>query len=442
MKVSGRGWALLTLGWGLSLGLLACQPPGQNKDGSPNFSAEERRLIYSLSPLGAPPPDPSNRHADDPAAAHLGQFLFYDTRLSLKQNLSCASCHNPALGWGDGKKLAVGLKTGTRHSPNLWNVAQRRWFFWDGRTDSLWAQAIQPLESSAEMGLSRVELYRRFQQQADLKRGYEAVFGPLPAVKGPLPKAARPSADAQDPLNLAWQTMSLADRRSVTQFTTDLTKSLEAFERRIRSGEAPFDRFARGLRKHDPELQKALSVDAQKGLRLFIGRGQCILCHTGPDFSDGEFHNLGLPALNPEQKPDLGRFTGISAVLADPLNALGPYSDLKDPQDPYVDKLHYLQAPQASNRGEFKTPSLREITQTAPYMHDGRFANLEAVLAFYSALAPQPAVGRREDTIQPLNLSADEVRQLVAFLQSLNSGSPSAELSQKPASPLGSAAHS
>ncbi|MGV3522587.1 MAG: cytochrome-c peroxidase [Candidatus Sericytochromatia bacterium] len=416
----------------------ACRPPGLKPDGSPAFTPEEQQLIFSLSPLPSPPVNPSNRYADDPAAAHLGQYLFYDTRLSANGKLNCASCHNPALGWSDARPVAVGLATGPRNSPALWNVAHQRWLFWDGRADSLWAQAIQPLESAHEMGSSRVALYRRFQQDPQLRKGYETVFGPLPVTSGPLPAEARPVPDQpQHPLHQAWLKLKPADQHAINRFAAQLGKSFEAFERQLLSQEAPFDRFAKGLRSGDARLQTALSADAQKGLRLFIGRGQCILCHTGPALSDGEFHNVGLSALaaaTPKQPPDQGRYGGIQKVRQDSLNGLGAFSDLRDPEDPWGDKLRYVEL-QESNRGEFRTPSLREVARTGPYFHDGRFGTLEQVVAYYSA-PQEPAVGRREDTIQALAFEAEEITQLVAFLKALDSGPPAERLTRQPAEPV------
>ncbi|PKL77195.1 MAG: hypothetical protein CVV27_06425 [Candidatus Melainabacteria bacterium HGW-Melainabacteria-1] len=416
-----------TLAAGLMLLLSACQPPGFKADGSPEFLPAEQALIFSLSPLGSPPPNPSNAYADHPQAAAFGQQLFYDPRLSADGRFSCASCHNPAQGWSDARPRAVAMGVGARHSPTLWNVAHQRWLFWDGRADSLWAQAIQPLESLLEMGRSRTALYQLFRREQGLNGAYAKVFGPLPSVASTLPPEARPGA-AKDPLNTAWNRIPAADRQAINRFVANLGKSFEAFERKLVSGESPFDRFARGLRTKDPQLTASLDKDAQFGLRLFIGRGQCILCHSGSNFSDGEFHNLGLPAL-PGQAPDEGRFGGIAALLADPLNGQGSFSDLPA-DDAWNDKLRYLER-QNSNRGEFKTPTLREVAQTAPYMHDGRFASLEQVLAFYDNPGLHvSALGRREDTLQPLKLSPDEIRQLTAFLKALSSGPPATALTR------------
>lgn len=422
--------ALLLLG----LFLAACRPANVQSDGAPAFSQAEKALILSLSPRPSPPSNPSNRLADSPAAAHFGRYLFYDTRLSLKGDLSCASCHHPGLGWSDGKPQAIGLKTTSRNSPTLWNVAYQRWLFWDGRTDSLWAQAVQPLESLAEMGMSRVGLLQTFHKHADLRQGYEALFGPLPSPVG-LPAQARPvPEDPKHPLQQNWNRLSPQQIQEVNRFVSHLGKSLEAFERQIVSGESPFDRFVSDLRANRPKSQ-ALSVEAQKGLRLFIGRAQCILCHTGPLFNDREFHNIGLPK-HPNLAVDAGRYEGIPKLLGDPFNGLGPFSDLPEREHEWNDKLHYLTR-QSSNKGEFKTPGLREITRTGPYMHDGRFKTLEEVLLFYSQVPAQPpATGRREDTIPPLELKPEEQVYLLAFLKSLEGPQPGPELSQKPNAPL------
>jgi len=406
---------------GLVLG--ACQPPQNNREGPPDFTPSEKLIIQSLTGHPELTSNPSNRWADQPRAAHFGQYLFFDKRLSQNGKLNCASCHNPGLGWSDGKALAQGLKTTARNSPSLWNVSHQRWFFWDGRTDSAWAQAIQPLESLAEMGMDRVRLLHVFHQNSDLRQGYEALFGTLPSVTG-LPSSGRPVAEQADhPLQKNWNLLSEAQKQQVNIFLTNLTKTLEAFERRFQTGENAFDRFAKGLRTHQPELQNALSIEAQKGLRLFIGRAQCVLCHTGPLFSDLEFHNTGLSAL-PGQAIDQGRYLGIPALMSDAFNGLGPYTDLASKEDAWNDKLIYLQR-KATNQGEFKTPGLREISRTAPYMHDGRFKTLEEVVRFYSQpLSEPPATGRREDTIQVLDLKPEEIKYLVAFLESLTGPEP------------------
>ena len=401
----------------LILMLVACQPPALKADGAPQFTLEEKQIIYSLSGFPDLPANPSNRYADKADVANFGKHLFYEPRLSQTSKISCATCHDPAKGWADGKTLSEGLKTGRRHSPSLWNTAYQRWYFWDGRADTLWSQALQPMEDPAEMGSHRYQIYQRFQSQPDLKASYQNVFGALPESRLQPPQS--------DPAQ-AWKALTVSDQEQVNRFFVSLGKALEAYQRQIVSGQAPFDIFVAGLKEKDESKQAALSLEAQQGLRLFIGRAQCVLCHSSPLFSDQEFHNIGLPAMGGQT--DAGRIEGARSVLDSPMNGIGSYSDLADKEDPWSDKLHYLEI-QDSNQGEFKTPSLREVATTAPYMHDGRFGDLQQVLGYYNTVAQfTPATGRREDTLIDLKLQPEEIGQLQAFLLSLSSGPPAKDL--------------
>jgi len=145
-----------------------------------DLDARQIERILKLSPLPAPPPDPTNRVADDPRAVHFGQFLFFDKRLSGNGEIACATCHDPAKGFADGRQLGRGVADLARHSPTLYDVAFNRWFFWDGRTDSLWAQAVQPIENPSEMGGDRWRIARLILEDTELARAYQEIFGPLP----------------------------------------------------------------------------------------------------------------------------------------------------------------------------------------------------------------------------------------------------------------------
>lgn len=364
--------------------------------GPARFTEEETREILKLSPLPGAPPSPSNSVADNRDAAHLGQTLFFDARLSANGEVSCATCHDPEHGFSDGKPLSEGLETTDRHSMALWNVAHQRWFFWDGRADSLWAQSLQPLHSEREMGASTKDLLRIVRNDPGLTAAYEAVFGSMDGIETP-------------------------GGLSLDRFASNLGKSIEAYQRRIVSADSPFDRFVADLRSAGAATPNAPFFDdpARRGLRLFAGRGRCVLCHAGPNFSDGEFHNIGLPK-RPGQPPDQGRFLGIRKVQADRFNGLGEFSDAPDPETNI--KLRYL-AVKLNHLGEFKTPTLRHVAATAPYMHDGRFATLRDVIDFYSELPGEPAIGHREETLVPLRLTESEKNDLEAFLRSLT-GAP------------------
>lgn len=399
------------------------------------FSATERARIASLSPLEAPPPDPTNTVADDPAAAKLGQRLFFDARLSANGQVSCATCHRPEHGFADPNALSEGIGTTGRHAPALLNVGHQQWLFWDGRADSLWAQALGPLEAAHEHGSSRLELAHLLHDDATLRDAYQRLFGPLPPLgdAARFPPAGRPvPGDPDHPHQRAWNAMAPEDRQAVNRVAVNAAKAIAAYQRRLVTGTTPFDRFARGLETGKPGRLAALSPAAQRGLKLFVGRASCVTCHFGPDFSDGEFHNLGLPSRPWLTAGDLGRFAGVAAVKASPFNARGAYSDA--PESEQAAEVRFL-ARRQENRGQFKTPPLRGVARTPPYMHGGHFETLEEVVRFYSELPGAAAVGHREDTLQPLDLTDREVADLVAFLESLTGPDLPPALTRDPTRP-------
>ena len=368
---------------GLTIILLAGCTQEQSLNDPVVFSENEKREIFKLSPLPPLPENPTNAFADHPDAAKLGQRLFFEKRLSANGEISCATCHDPTKGFSDGKPLSEGLKTTDRHSPTIWNVAYQSWLFWDGRADSLWAQSIQPLHSANEMGATARQLYDVIAGDADLLAAYEGVFG-----KG--------------------------SPESLDRFVSNLGKAFEAYQRKIISTNSPFDQFVADL-KSGNEDSDAISLAAKRGLRLFVGRGQCVLCHAGPNFSDGEFHNIGLPKVEGEKR-DTGRYEGIRKVLNDPFNGLGDFSD--DSSEETNIKLRYLVV-KLNNLGEFKTPTLRNIATSAPYMHNGSFPELRDVLQFYNKLPGEAEIGHREETLVPLEFSEREKEDLAEFLKTL-----------------------
>lgn len=399
-----------------------------------DFTGEERQRIFQHAPLAGPPPDPTNKVADDPAAARLGQFLFFDTRFSGNGKIACATCHPAGNAWADGKQLSQGMSTSRRHAPTLWNTAFNRWFFWDGHADSQWAQALKPIEDPLEQGASRLQYLHAIASDTALRTAYERVFGALPDASDAqrFPAAARPVPDApNDPAQVAWQSMAAADQEVVNRFYSNVGKAIAAYQRRLISRGSPFDRFVEGLRESDADKLASLSLPAQRGLRLFVGEGRCRECHAGPNFTDGEFHSIGLVPLN-GSLPDLGRFTGIKTVLADPFNGMGTYSDAPSPNERPV---AFLTA-RTDTQGQFKVPTLRNVAHSAPYMHDGRFASLRDVLNFYSTEAGVAQTGHHQETIlRPLRLSEERINDLIAFLESLNGAPLDPALLKQPASP-------
>jgi cytochrome c peroxidase len=400
------------------------------------LTPDELRELEEFEPLGPPPPDPTNEYADSERAAHFGQFLFYDTRLSGNGEVSCATCHQPDHGFADPDRLSTGIGQTTRHAPTLLNVSYNRWYFWDGRADSTWAQTHTPLEHPDEQGISRVEIAHVLHDDDELRSAYEQIFGDLPDLsdESRFPDEGRPVPGNPDhPEHQKWQSMSEEDRRAIDRVMANVGKAIGAFERRLVSRDAPFDAFIRGLQEGDTEDINRLDDSARRGLRLFIGKANCNECHTGPFFSDLEFHNLGLPPRGWLPSRDLGRYAGVSIVKEDRFNAAGPFSDA--PESTAADEIEFL-AQKAENRGQFKTPTLRNVERTPPYMHGGHFETLEEVVEFYAELDGRATVGHREESLEPFELTESEKDDLVAFLESLN-GEPVPEaLESQPDSPL------
>lgn len=385
-----------------------------------------RQRLGSFSPLPAPPPDPTNRVASNPAAARLGQALFFDDRLSSNGAVSCATCHRPDVGFTDGLTRAIGIKEGRRHTPTLLNVSYHRWLTWDGRADSLWMQALDPLEDPTEMGTTRADLARLMASDEGLRGAYGDVFGPLPqwliegAPRG-APGSARPARRGEpegSDVAARWAELGAKRRADIDTIFVNAGKAIGAYQRLLVRGGSPFDRFVAGLADQDPVKLGALSPGAQRGLMIFMGKGTCTLCHNGPNFSDGEFHNNALPTLHGGEPVDAGRYDGAAVLLASEFHAAGPHSDHTG--GPNAMAIRSLRQ-SSETWGEFRTPSLRNLSDRAPFMHQGQLADLDAVLEFYSELAG--ATGRshhQEQILRPLRLTQAEKADLRAFLDSLN----------------------
>ncbi len=391
------------------------------------LSAVELRRILALGPLGEPPADPTNRFADDDEAAALGHRLFFDARLSGDGSVSCATCHEPAKAFTDGRAISVGTGKGLRNAPTVLDSAHQRWLTWDGRADSLWSQALQPFERSFEMDGDRTAIVKTVLADPELRAIYESTFRPAPSVAwlDALPEQARPIADdPNDPAVQAWASLSEEDREVIDACFANLGKALAAYQRRLRGGDTKLDRFVRGLKEGDRESLAALSPEAVAGLRLFVGRAGCIQCHEGPMLSDGEFHLVGVPTPGGGMPSDAGRFLGARIVKEDAFNAAGRHSD--DPSGAAALRVATL-AVSPETWGAFRTPSLRHVGRTSPYMHAGQMPDLESVVLFYSTLEGAVQLDHhREQVLVPLGLSDEESAALLAFLRSLDGPGPEA----------------
>ncbi len=291
----------------------------------------------------------------------------------------------------------------------LAGVAYNGFFFWDGHRDSLWAQALTPMEEAREQGGNRAayahDIARRYGAR------YERIFGPLPDLSR-VPANASPKGTSDQ--QAAWEAMDVADRRSVNIVFSNIGKAIEAFERTIAYPQTRFDRYAEAVTAGRPAAREDAFTDLEiEGFKLFIGEAQCIRCHNGPRFTDDQFHNTGVPQAEgvPE---DHGRATAVAQVLDDPFNCLGAYSDAGPGQ---CRELAYMKRSGPELERAFKTPSLRGAASRAPYMHSGQFASLDEVVHHYET-AP-PAVSG--DTELPGFRLTDRGRMaLIAFLKTLD----------------------
>ena len=363
--------------------------------------------LRSLELIG---PDASNRYAANPEAAALGRDLFFDAWLSGNGKVSCATCHVATQDFQDSKPLADGVGRTARRTMPVAGTAHSPWLFWDGRTDSQWAQALGPLESAVEHGGTRAQYAHVVAEQ--YRERYERVFGRLPDLTS-VPRHAGPVADAT--ARAAWRRIPAEAQEQISRVYANIGKAIAAYERRIEPGISRFDRYVdvelAGAR-HTPE--NALAADEESGLRLFIGRARCVTCHNGARLTDDHFHNTGVPLPAVTLPADSGRVVGVRQVVSGEFNCTSRYSDAK-PED--CDELRFAVTSGPELVRAYKTPSLRNVSIRAPYMHAGQITSLDGVLAHYSA-APAAPFGHSE--LVPIRLSPNEQRQVVAFLGALS----------------------
>jgi cytochrome c peroxidase len=321
--------------------------------GAGGYGPSELRTLRGLwiGSLGPPPDDPSNAYDTDPRAAVLGRRLFFDTRFSANGKVGCVTCHHPAASFQDGKPVSEGIGRVTRRSMPLLGVAHNTWFFWDGRKDSLWAQALTPLEHPLELGMTRAAVATVVARHYGAD--YERIFGRLPRGTQP------------------------ADPAAITRVFVNVGKALAAFVRTIAPEPARFDRYVEALLSRSPADAEPILTPAEvRGLRLFIGQAKCINCHAGPLFTNGEFHFTRVP----QPSTDAGRAAAIAQVRADEFNCASPYSDAA-PEE--CAALRFMDPDTRDTLQAFKTPTLRNVAVRAPYMNAGQLATLTEVLRFY-----------------------------------------------------------
>jgi cytochrome c peroxidase len=328
-----------------------------------------------------------------------GGRLFHEPALSANGRIACASCHQAGRGFADGLPRGLGLQRGDRNTPGLLDVGAQRWFGWDGANDSLWAQSLRPLLDPREMGGSLGSVADTVRTTPALRDGYRAAFG------------AAPGSDDE-------------------RVAVDAAKALAAYQATLRSGRTPFDDFRDAVARGDRAAAARYPLAAQRGLAIFVGKGRCWVCHGGPAFRNGEFHDIGRPHFAEAGRVDPGRHGGIRQLQASRYNLLGPFND--DAGRTTETSTRHV-ALEHRNWGEFKVPSLRNLALTAPYFHDGSAATLRDVLRHYSELNEERLHADGERLLVPLKLSEAETDDLLAFLDTLNE--PAALASRRPTPP-------
>jgi len=381
-----------------------------------DWSADEIDQIDSLwiERLSlSPPPDRTNLFADNHEAQLLGLQLFFDKRLSANGLISCSSCHQPNLDFTDGQKTSIAIGTSSRNAPSLIGASYSPWFYWDGRKDSQWSQALSPLEDQAEHGGNRVFFANLIASNFDYRKQYEDVFGALPDLgnKNRFPNMIGPFNTPEN--KKLWANMLASDQEVINTIFANIGKALAAYQRLLTPGPSRFDHFVSLRNSGTGETaDPSLTAEESRGLRLFIGKAGCTNCHNGPLFSNNSFHNTGLLS-SPGKLPDLGRVAAVNKAKKDPFNCLGAFSNNNN----YCMELLFTKSGKELV-GAFRTPSLRNLKRSAPYGHAGQQQTLTEVINHYDK-APDAMIGHNE--AKPLELWPWERWQLEAFLESLDS---------------------
>jgi cytochrome c peroxidase len=406
-KLDKRTLAYIAIGAVALVVVLVGLFPGDSTD---QWSTKERRILAAmqLNQLRSMPRDPSNAYEPRPDVIALGKRFFSDPRFSKSKSISCSTCHQPEHQFQDGRALAESASLPVRRTLPLIGVGYNTWMLWDGRKDSLWSQALGSFETELALGSNRMAAAHLI--AAHYRSDYAAVFPALPDL-GRLPKDAGPLGSAAE--KVAWQAMRPDDRKSVSRVFVNIGKAIAAYQKTLTFGASPLDQYVDGVIKNDPVKLKVLSDSEKNGLRIFIGKGECATCHNGPLLTDQSFHNIGVPALA-DGKADLGRASGLVTVEQDEFNCLGNFSDAKPEQ---CAELRFMNRDRIGQKASFKTPGLRNVALRPPYMHTGQLATLQDVIRHY---IKTPTAAQGHDERNPIMLSEQEIKDLIAFMQRLS----------------------
>ena len=347
--------------WGLSV---AFGPQAPNVARASDI-AQTPREIGLLPPVPVPADNPMT-----PEKIELGKFLFFDTRLSGDGSMGCVTCHLPEQGWATHTRLSPAYPSNKerRNSPTLINVAYDTALIWDGRAPTLEKQALGPVKNPLHMNKNTDLLIQDLNIVPGYKKRFKKVFGTGITPAG-------------------------------------ISKALAAFQRTLVTSDSPFDQYMK-------EKKDAMSDAAKRGMSIFKGKGHCTLCHNGPNFTDQGFHNLGDP------DPPYMRDPKVLASIRFDAQRMG----IKDYQKLDRDMGRYLVTKKPADKGAFKTPTLRNVTQTGPYMHNGALETLKEVIDFYDRGGGESP--NKSKLLEPLGLTKQEKSDLLEFLKALTGQLP------------------
>lgn len=373
----------------------------------------ERAKNFALVSLDDAPLEPSNRFDGDPRAITLGEQLFFDTGLSKNGDVSCASCHFTDGAFIPNESIRADAARKFRTVMPIDGVAHQNFLFWDGRADSLWMQAIGPLENDFEHDLTRSEIVTYVSKNYSEELGVLApdlMITPFQASKPASPAGTREE-------RAAWRALAPESQEWVNQVFALVGKSIAAFESSLPVSPSRWDRVIADALEDISALSK-LSEAERLGFELFTSKARCATCHDGPLFTDADFHNTGLPQSTVPL--DLGRQSALLELRNNPFNCLGPYSDA-EPEE--CGELTYMSLSMERAMGAFRTPTLRGVGNRSLLGHAGQISSLEEMIRHYNSAPAGPhgaLVGLPSlSELVPLGLSESEISDLVAFLSSL-----------------------
>ncbi len=465
-----------------SAALLLLSACATQDDGDVLFSDTDREIIKTLI-YTDPPDDPTNNFDQSDTAATLGQKFFWDRQFSgsisitgnrtttpansstdfsvaQERKISCVTCHNPSFGWADNTSkpndVSLGANFTSRNSPTILNTAHNTYSLWDGSADSVWAVARPAIEGNPQnfgrMGVAWVICKNTVYHDEYINVFGGGVSTPETTALCPLQTSVvldtlcnngatncQPTStnsygkhyDTSGNLitgTTTFDSLSAANEVHVNTMFANFGKAIAAYERKLVSKNSSFDQWANGN-------EDAMSVSQKRGLKIFIGKGNCIRCHSGSNFSDGKFHNLGVPQVGGlSGSNDQGRFSGIEKLKSVADNGAFNTTTTFDSSGAATDKVSSLTAA-TSDTGAFKTPTLRSVNKTPPYFHNGTFSSLWDVANFYNFAGNAGNFPGTKDTILTTrHMTNEEMEDLVNFLKALEGEALSTSLTTGPCS--------